>query len=343
METGRRSLGKGKYVLEVSLRVYIAAILALAFALLIAPWSAVTALFFRHHRHNPNKVVRVILWFLVTLNAALAFVSSYFITGMLGYSDELGRSMLFKLFDIASMLMIVFQTLLLTYLIIPRYKRLTLLAVGIWICVSAFELITGLETRIIVIDSIQFVHVLRPLALSVWLFIYYVLPFGTYGMALFLFSQRLNEGILRNRIRMLSFGYFFSAVVGFEISIGFHLPLIPMVISGALAIASALIFVTLLYCSIFRGEELLRLFSFEGALRLDPMSKDSRLCALLATYTSRKGECEFYDTALRSKCRLEPSSYHLHDCEGRCFVDGVVCTLIYRRSKDLESKSDRTR
>ncbi|MFX0097747.1 MAG: hypothetical protein ACFE7E_08315 [Candidatus Hodarchaeota archaeon] len=318
--------------------MYIVAILALAFALLIAPWLAITVLFFRHYRRNPSKITRVILWFFVALNAALAFISSYFITGLVGYSDEFGRSIIFKLFDITSMLMIVFQTLLLTYLIVPRYKRLTLLSAVTWILVSVLELITGFETRIMTVNSIQFVHVLRPLALSIWLFIYYILPFGTYGTVFLLFGQRLKEGVLRRRIRMLGIGYFFSAVVGSAISIGFHLPLAPMVISSAIGIASALIFVMLLYYSMVRGEELLRLFSFEGALRLDPMSKDSRLCALLATYTSKEGECEFYNPDLKSKCDLERSAYRLSDCKGRCFVDGVVCTSIYRHSKELENK-----
>ncbi len=319
--------------------MYVVAILALAFELLITPWLIITVLFFRHYRRNPNKIIRVILWFFVALNAALAFISSYFITGLLGYNDGFGRSVIFKMFDITSMLMIVFQTFLLTYLIVPRYKRLTLLAAAIWISVSILELITGFETRIMVVDSIQFVHVLRPLALSIWLFIYYILPFGTYGIAVLLFGQRLKEGVLRNRIRTLSIGYLFSALVGSVISIGFHLPLVPMVILGAIGVASALIFVMLLYYSMVRGEELLRLFSFEGALRLDPMSKNSRLCALLANYTSKKGECEFYNPNLKSKCDLERSAYRLGDCEGRCFVDGVVCTSIYRHSKDLESKA----
>jgi len=160
--------------------VYIVAILALAFALLI-PWLATTILLFRQIRRNPSKITRVMLWFFVVLNMAMVSISSYFITGLLGYGDELGRSLMFKSFDIASMLMIVFQTLLLTYLIVPKYKWITLLAVAIWFSVSVLELITGFETKIIVIDSLQFVHVLRPLALSVWLFIFYVLPFGSYG------------------------------------------------------------------------------------------------------------------------------------------------------------------
>ena len=64
------------------------------------------------------------------------------------------------------------------------------------------------------------------------------------------------------------------------------------------------------------------------AKQFDPLSKESRILALLTDYTSNVGECPYYSEKVPSKCLLDPTSRRLWDCEGKSFIKGFVCQYI---------------
>lgn len=73
--------------------------------------------------------------------------------------------------------------------------------------------------------------------------------------------------------------------------------------------------------------------------RLDPLSKENRILALLTDYTSSKGECPYYSKDVPSKCLLDPTSRRAWDCEGKTFIKGFVCQYILDH---LEKENFRT-
>jgi hypothetical protein len=78
-------------------------------------------------------------------------------------------------------------------------------------------------------------------------------------------------------------------------------------------------------------------------LTLDPIIKDHRIIALIIDHTSPLGECQFYRLDDSEKpCRIAPKFKVMwRDCGGRCFVDGLTCSMILDYLEDLnESKSN---
>ncbi len=78
------------------------------------------------------------------------------------------------------------------------------------------------------------------------------------------------------------------------------------------------------------------------AKEFDPLSKDSRILALLTDYTSNVGECPYYSENVPSKCLLDPTSRRPWDCEGKAFINGFVCQYIldYLEKKKVDQKDN---
>jgi hypothetical protein len=68
----------------------------------------------------------------------------------------------------------------------------------------------------------------------------------------------------------------------------------------------------------------------DAALPHDPLNDEHRATALLLNYTSPKGSCPCYDTKLRGKCKLDPDTYRVADCEGMAFSKGLPCANAWR-------------
>jgi hypothetical protein len=57
----------------------------------------------------------------------------------------------------------------------------------------------------------------------------------------------------------------------------------------------------------------------------DPCIRKHRVRALLKNFTSLKYSCPHYDLKLSSKCKLDPSTVRVSDCEGVAFCKGLAC------------------
>jgi hypothetical protein len=69
----------------------------------------------------------------------------------------------------------------------------------------------------------------------------------------------------------------------------------------------------------------------DATLPHDPQNDEHRGTALLLSYTSPKTSCPCYDKKLRSKCKLDPDTYRVADCEGIAFSKGLPCAIATRR------------
>ena len=57
----------------------------------------------------------------------------------------------------------------------------------------------------------------------------------------------------------------------------------------------------------------------------DPCIRKQRLKAILESYTSPMYSCPHYDLKLTSKCKLDPYTVRLWNCEGVAFTQGLAC------------------
>jgi hypothetical protein len=73
----------------------------------------------------------------------------------------------------------------------------------------------------------------------------------------------------------------------------------------------------------------------EAALPHDPLDRKQRIAAVLKNHTSAKYSCPSYDTKLRSKCKLDPNTYRVSDCEGVGFINGIAC-IVASQSEGLK-------
>lgn len=63
----------------------------------------------------------------------------------------------------------------------------------------------------------------------------------------------------------------------------------------------------------------------EAALPYDPRDAKQRRQALLQGHTSPKYSCPHYDLKLSSKCKLDPNTFRVADCQGVPFSKGMPC------------------
>ena len=63
----------------------------------------------------------------------------------------------------------------------------------------------------------------------------------------------------------------------------------------------------------------------EAASPYDPVNVKHRQRALLKSHTSSKYSCPHYDLKLNSKCKLDPNTYRVADCQGVAFTNGMPC------------------
>jgi hypothetical protein len=63
----------------------------------------------------------------------------------------------------------------------------------------------------------------------------------------------------------------------------------------------------------------------EASAPTDPCIRKHRVRALLKNFTSPKYSCPHYDLKLTSRCKLDPSTVRVSDCEGIAFCKGLAC------------------
>ncbi|WEU40231.1 MAG: hypothetical protein OdinLCB4_007110 [Candidatus Odinarchaeum yellowstonii] len=100
--------------------------------------------------------------------------------------------------------------------------------------------------------------------------------------------------------------------------------LVPFTLLGAISVT-------------YRYKETLTLISLETGRIQASNQKDERITALLLKHTSKENMCEYYDQSLKSKCKLDPSSYKLEDCKGVKYRNGLICPKIVEYEKETKN------
>ena len=76
----------------------------------------------------------------------------------------------------------------------------------------------------------------------------------------------------------------------------------------------------------------------EAASPYDPVNMKHRRRALLKSYTSSKYSCPHYDLKLNSKCKLDPNTYRVADCQGAAFNKGMPCPFATPSSDEEQDE-----
>ncbi|WXG47253.1 MAG: hypothetical protein WED05_11435 [Candidatus Atabeyarchaeum deiterrae] len=79
----------------------------------------------------------------------------------------------------------------------------------------------------------------------------------------------------------------------------------------------------------------------EATLPYDPSNRNHRIQSLLKNITSPSYSCPFYDANLRGKCKLDPRTFRVADCEGVAFSKGLPCALATHESIVEEARKMR--
>ncbi|WXG44627.1 MAG: hypothetical protein WED04_11435 [Promethearchaeati archaeon SRVP18_Atabeyarchaeia-1] len=76
----------------------------------------------------------------------------------------------------------------------------------------------------------------------------------------------------------------------------------------------------------------------EAALPYDPTNPNHRRRALPQGHTSMKYSCPHYDLKLNSKCKLDPNTFRVADCQGLAFSKGMPCPFATREDDGKEGQ-----
>lgn len=278
------------------------------------PWVVLTITVYRYYRRHRSNPILTIIYCSMSLTIALYFFSLNVILGAFALSSVI----YIKLFSIFNLLGVLFWMRAVIHLVNPAHKEWIIPQFVYWlvIIVTEFAIIGNLYP----LSDITVLH-------DALIFGYLAVSFSVSSFFLIRLNRKLRNRTLKRHLKMLIAGTLFPSLIHFfadTYTINWILP----VISPCFAAIFAWLFGLLIYFGVvFRGIEILKLFSFEGAISLDPTIRDFRVYALLTDYTSPEGTCKFYDTGLRSKCRLDPLVFR-RDCRGVVFIEGFVCHQI---------------
>lgn len=278
------------------------------------PWVVLTTVIYRYHRGHRSNPMLTIVYCSISLTIALFFQSLSVLSGNFGYNSIL----YIKLFSIFNLLGVLFWMRLVIRLVNPNHKEWIILQFVYWL------FLIGVESVIIgdlcPLADIMVLH-------DVSILSYLIVSFSVSSFFLIRLNQRIRNRTLKRHLKMLIAGTLFPLLIHFFADTYAANWVFPTM-SPFFAAIFAWIFGLLIYFGVvFRGEEILKLFSFEGTISLDPTIRDCRVYALLTDYTSPEGTCKFYDDGLRSKCRLDPLVFR-RDCRGIVFIEGFVCHQI---------------
>ncbi len=76
----------------------------------------------------------------------------------------------------------------------------------------------------------------------------------------------------------------------------------------------------------------------EASAPTDPCVRKHRIRALLKNHTSPKYSCPHYDLKLSSKCKLDPNTVRVSDCEGIAFCKGLACNYASMVEEGIEEQ-----
>ncbi|MFX0096848.1 MAG: hypothetical protein ACFE7E_03725 [Candidatus Hodarchaeota archaeon] len=278
------------------------------------PWVLLTAVVYRYRRSHPTNPILSVLYCSIFLTIAQFFFSLDVILGALGY----GLVVYIKLFSIFNLLGTLFWMRVVIYLVSPNHKERIMPQFVCWFVIVILEItIVG---NLYPLENITLFH-------DVLIVGYLIASFSISSFFLIRLNRKLENKTLKRNLKMLIAGTLFPSLVHFFADI-YAINQILSSISTYFATITAWLFSLLLYFGVvFKGEDIFRLFSFEGTIALDPTIRDCRVYALLTNYTSPEETCKFYEPNIRSKCRLDPLVFR-RDCRGVVFIEGFACHQI---------------
>ncbi len=202
--------------------------------------------------------------------------------------------------------------------------------------------ITALETlsKANMEDIGYMFRLIRPTHVALALITYFSIYTLVSSVAFIKSSSEVKDRILKRRL----FGMGLACIIGLFgwVQILIILEFYPktLIFAYAAALIAALVAGMLSHFSFAYKMNIAidKFAKFLRARKLDPLSSESRIMALLSSYTSEAGEYPFYDPSLPSKCKLDPLSRRHWDCEGRVFINGFTCPYLIDY---LEEKSNK--
>lgn len=300
---------------------------------LFVPWTVLFILTLRTYLKQRSKVLQYFI--IASLFLSLAFVchSIWAYTASI-LTPVKPLPIIEKFMDIFVMFAFVFITLLSVEIAMPKWKPISYVA-----CVQAsvtaiLEILAKVE-----MESIGYrLRLVRPTYVALALIIYFIIYAGISSFMLIKTGLEIRGKTLWKRIFGVGIGCFISLISWFQILI--VASIYPSLLFAAYIIALTMIWVLglILYFSLaYKIDIIAKEFAELLKLKkLDPLSRESRITALLTDYTSEAGECPFYDPSLPSKCKLDPLSRRHWDCEGRVFIKGFTCPYVLDHLKKIK-------
>ncbi|MHA1581385.1 MAG: hypothetical protein ACTSYM_02590 [Candidatus Baldrarchaeia archaeon] len=297
------------------------------------PWTVILVLTLRTYLKQRSKVLQYFI--IASFFLSLAFIchSVWTYTASILTSAK-PLPIIEKFMDIFVMFAFVFMVLLSVEIALPKWKPLSYVA-----CIQAsvtaiLEILAKVK-----VESIGYrFRLVRPTYVALALIIYFIMYAGISSFALIKTGLEIRGKTLWKRILGIGIACFASLIGWFQILIVasiypnllFAAYITALIMTWVLGLIS---YFSLAYKINVIAKEFVELLKLK---KLDPLSRESRITALLTDYTSEAGECPFYDPSLPSKCKLDPLSRRHWDCEGRVFINGFTCPYILDYLKKMK-------
>jgi len=301
------------------------------------PWIIILLLAFRTYFNYRSKILKYFIWSVFFLSLAFICHSIWVYTA---YKLSPLEPFPFaeKFMDIFIMIAFVFMVLLSMEIALPKWRAIAYVAFIQALVSAILEILAKVET-----ESIGYrVRLVRPTLVCLALFVYFIIYASISGICFIKASLEIRGKPVWKRLLGIGMACIASLIGWFQILV--VAALYPEFLFIAYTIALIMIWILgiVLYFSLAYkvgavAKEFIELLKLK---RLDPLSRESRIMALLTDYTSEVRECPFYDPSLPSKCKLDPLSRRHWDCEGRVFINGFTCPYILDHLKEKKMKKE---
>jgi len=246
-----------------------------------------------------------------------------------------------KFMDIFIMFAFVFIVLLSMEIAAPRWKLVSYIASIQALMIAILEILSKVE-----LENLGYrFRLVRPIHICAALITYFIIYAGISSFILIKTGIEIKGKRLWKRILGIGVACLLSLIGWFQILV--VAVIYPSFLLTAYIIALIMVWVLgliMYFCLAHKINIVAKEFIELLKLReLDPLSRESRITALLTEYTSEAKECPFYDPSLPSKCKLDPLSRRHWDCEGRVFIKGFTCPYILDHLKEKKTKDYKKR
>ncbi len=281
--------------------------------------TAASYIYYKNHKRiNPLAESFLILCLTLTVSLPLATIEVYYPKGIVFATANLIYTIL-----IAAGILVLINGLIKIYYSNINVKHVIITAAAIVVLLKFYNYLDWVILDLPVADQVSLT--VDILVLSI---IIAVIPVSLKA------HRKVRSNILKAKLELLIAAIIFmlTAVViivtpgnplyNYRFIIGISL-LIPFTILGVASVT-------------YRHKETLQL-TIVTQKNTEENKFEQKVAALLLKHTSKEGSCEYYDPNLKSKCKLDPSSYRLEDCKGLKYRNGFICPKILRQEQEQDS------